>query len=552
MFQEERVSEARISLVCPHFQMDSSMTHGWCGIRVPVNWLLSVGLGVLCTGLSSALADQSDIVVAPTDDLSVALERVAEGGRIVLKPGIHRPRGGLHVVRAGVSLVGEEGAELHAPADLTGDALLIVEANGVRIQGLVFDGEFVASRAIRSTVDTRDLKIEKCEVRYWAKHGIDLDGTDQLVSQCHIHHCLSLTDGKRDDAHGVVTVHAQHLRIEGCRISNCSGDSVQTDRGRWQDVEIVDCDMFLEPLAESMGGFAEGDLVGENAFDSKREARLPRGRVLIENCRMWGFDRFSEKGNWAALNLKENVEVTVRGCTVERSQVGVRFAAVRLGGTLISHVEDCKISKCMTAFRFEDFQEGPNAMTPELSVENCQVQDCQLHVVFFNYRGPPGNGPWQPPNGAQIRHCLFDPKLRLGLGTFDQKILRNARLALLNRGENREQETSTNRTTPNDRSTQDDPQGTPTGSRTTVADPGSADAPVCPNDDSHRGRVYRRAGGQLHCRCPNCGALWKLADPTAPQQKTSQDAKDARGSKPPATLSKPPANGGGKPNPVPK
>ena len=249
------------------------------GMRLSVRWLCPLFLGVLWCGLSRAVADPQEIVVSPADDLEAALEMVPEGGRIVLQAGIHRPRGALRLERAGVTLAGEPGAEVHVPEDFQADSLLTVRADGVRITGLVLDGGFASSRAIRSEKTTRDLRIEKCEVRFWGKHGIDLDGAEQLVLNCHIHDCLSKAEGIRTDAHGVVTLHANGLRIEGCRISNCSGDSVQADRGTWQDVEIVDCDMSLEPLVKSMGGFAEGDLVGENAFDSKRESSLPRGKV---------------------------------------------------------------------------------------------------------------------------------------------------------------------------------------------------------------------------------------------------------------------------------
>ena len=523
------------------------------GMRLSVRWLCPLFLGVLWCGLSRAVADPQEIVVSPADDLEAALEMVPEGGRIVLQAGIHRPRGALRLERAGVTLAGEPGAEVHVPEDFQADSLLTVRADGVRITGLVLDGGFASSRAIRSEKTTRDLRIEKCEVRFWGKHGIDLDGAEQLVLNCHIHDCLSKAEGIRTDAHGVVTLHANGLRIEGCRISNCSGDSVQADRGTWQDVEIVDCDMSLEPLVKSMGGFAEGDLVGENAFDSKRESSLPRGKVLIEKCRMWGFDGSVQQGNWAALNLKENVAVTVRGCTVERSQIGARFAAVRRGSPLIVQMEDCNFSRCDTALRFEDMREGSEALTPDLAVEDCRFEDCKLHVMFVNYKRPAGQGSWQPPKGVHIRHCLFDPRIRVGLSTGETRLLQEAGRQLIKLGENQEQDAPRRGTGSRDKTTPETTDtNTPTGDRRKTAEAANDSGPVCPSDDDHRGKVYRRAGGKLHCRCPVCGAVWTVPDKPAKPSPTTPAGTPAPATDKTAPGTRPAPSGGKTPAPASK
>lgn len=536
----------------PSERGEIEMTSMWMGIRLSVRWLCPLLLGGLCcglSGLSQAADDPMEIVVSPEDDLAAALERVPEGGRIVLTSGIHRPESRLGLERAGVTLTGEPGAELQIRKDFRGDALLTVRADGVRIIGLVFDGGFAATRAIRSEKTTRDLRIEKCEVRYWGKHGIDLDGADQLVLNCHIHHCLSKAEGIRTDAHGVVTLHAKGLRIEGCQISNCSGDSVQADRGTWQNVEIVDCDMSLEPLAESMGGFDAGDRVGENAFDSKREANLPRGKVLIEKCRMWGFQGSTQTGNWAALNLKENVAVTVRGCSMEGSRIGVRLAAVRRWSPLIVQMEDCSVSNCDVGVRFEDLREGPEAPVPELSLEDCRIEDCKLHVQFFGYKFAPGQGSWQPPKGVHISNCKFAPKLRIGLGTNQPKLLQEAARYLVQFGENQELSPSPAAAGSNDTASRETP-----GRRVSAGDAEAANdsGPVCPRDEGHRGKIYRRAGGKLHCRCPACGALWTLPDNAAKPSPATPAGTPAPAADKGAPGTKPVATGGKAVAPVPK
>jgi len=111
------------------------------GMRLSVRWLCPLFLGVLWCGLSRAVADPQEIVVSPADDLEAALEMVPEGGRIVLQAGIHRPRGALRLERAGVTLAGEPGAEVHVPEDFQADSLLTVRADGVRITGLVLTGD---------------------------------------------------------------------------------------------------------------------------------------------------------------------------------------------------------------------------------------------------------------------------------------------------------------------------------------------------------------------------------------------------------------------------
>lgn len=529
------------------------------GLRLGIWSIGTLFIGALGGWLSPALAAPPEIVVPPSGDLAAVVQSVPAGGRILLKAGVHRPRRALKVERDGVTLAGEPGAELRPPEGLQADALLSVAADGVRITGLVLDGEFVASRAIRSLQGSRDLRIEGCEIRFWAKHAVDLDGDNQLVSNCHIHHILQKTNGMRSDAHGVVTLHSQGLRVQGCRINNCSGDSLQADRGTWQDLEIVDCDLSLEPLAETMGGFEKGDVVGENAFDSKRDSKLARGQVLIEECRMWGFDGSTQAGNWAALNLKEKVAVTVRNCSVKQSQIGTRLASFRRGSALICRIENCSFDTCRLALRFEDLRTGPEADAFSVSVENCQFGQCDQHLLFNQFRKTSGQAVWQLPKGVRITRSVFDPSLRIAMGTGDPKVLKEAAGQLLSLGENREgnpppvvAETGNTQvrpvaaavnpagpgvTPPSSASTR------PAPTRVAVSQPADDSTPVCPRDESHRGRVYRRAAGQLHCRCGSCGTVWTLADNSASPTQSPPAGTRVAGKDPPGTNTKPTGNG---------
>ncbi|RPI90738.1 MAG: hypothetical protein EHM42_00910 [Planctomycetaceae bacterium] len=406
-----------------------------------LSWVLIVlGAGILPQGAWESLAAGSSAIESAVipDDGSVAevIRRIADGGTITVRPGIHLVEQRINTTSNRVTLRGEPGAVIRAASTLTGSAMLDIRGSGWLIEGLVFDGQFCPARGLKTRGSTRGFTIRKCEVRNWGYHALDLDGSDLLVENCRIHDNLKTTaTGQRDDAHGVATLHAQGLTIRGCRIWNCSGDSVQPDRGSWQNVVIEDCDMYLEPLADDMGGFRRGDLVGENALDTKKAATDERGVVVVDNCRAWGF-RNPREGSWAAFNLKEKVQVTVTGCTVRDSMIAFRLPSWRKGGRLHCEIRDCQISECDTAFRIEDQWKNDINEPGGSVVARCRVTGCQTGVEFTEAGGPSGQGVFEA--GSSITESVFSPAMTLRLRGGNQPARNALRQQLLAAGNTEE------------------------------------------------------------------------------------------------------------------
>jgi len=467
--------------------------------------------------------DPPELVVAPQDNLAELVARLPARGRLRLRAGIHQTNRPLRLERPGVTVVGDPGAVVRPTANFVGDALWIVAANDICLERLKLDGEFVATRGIRSQVGSSNLVIQDCEICRWGKHAVDLDGARQWVRDCHIHHCLQKTAGASSDAHGVVTLHAQGLRIERCRIGNCSGDSVQTDRGQWQDVEIIDCELFLEPLAADMGGFQRGDLVGENALDTKREAQLPEGRIVMNCCRMWGFEANVQEGNWAALNIKENVSVTVQGCQIRASRIGARLSGSRKGGHTRCLLRECQFEGCRVGCRFEDQTVPRRRDQIPFQVSQCQFRGCEQDLEYDRVK--PAVGAVELPATIEVSGCEFASGLRLKLGTSHPLVVQEARRLLLEEGGNSEQTPGAAPMAP--------PSvrlagGVTDRTASQTIDPDGQ--PICPANQAHRGRVYRQIRGQSHCKCATCGTLWTL--PSAALAGTDQNVVAAPENKP--------------------
>lgn len=200
----------------------------------------------------------------------------------------------------------------------------VVIADNVTFNGFVLDGQFVGGRAIRGKGSGASdyLRIQNCEIKRFTHHAIDIDGVDNVVEDCHIHHILAWNNG-RVDAHGIVTTSSQNLTIRNCNIHQVSGDSFQAGRGAWENVTIENCHFWDAPLEEDMAGYSQGDIAGENAIDTKRGWR-ERGRVTVLHSDFHGF-RSTYIGNAAAMNLKEAVEVLVDGCAIYDSHIGLRL-----------------------------------------------------------------------------------------------------------------------------------------------------------------------------------------------------------------------------------
>lgn len=194
-------------------------------------------------------------------------------------------------------------------------------------EGLVIDGEMGPGRAVRVREAGSHLVFRDLEVRYSGNNCMDLNGEDILIEGSEIHHCLRWdpeTSSVRD-AHGITADSVEDLTIRDCDIHHFSGDAIQFSPGRqpWDRVLVERTRMWISPLSKSLGNFRAGQLVGENAFDSKTEHSEFRSRIIFRDVEAFGFRGVI--GNQAAFNVKENVDFTIDRATIWGSQLAFRL-----------------------------------------------------------------------------------------------------------------------------------------------------------------------------------------------------------------------------------
>ena len=296
---------------------------------------------------------------APFGLIQQALAAAQPGDIVTVLPGTYRER--LQTVRHGQSngRVTLRSANGKGSVTVTSSGrVLSVDHAYFTVDGLVLDGEYGASDAVRISGAAHYLTLRHSEVRHSTGDLIDMAGpTGVLIEHCLIHHALNASGG-RTDAHGIVAGPVQQLTIRDTDIHTFSGDGVQVDPGRaapgWNDVTLDGVRIWLEPLAEDENGFAAGTVPGENAIDTKAAANLPRGRLTIRNVTAWGFQN-GLITNMAAFNLKEHVDARLDGVTVFDSQIAFRLrGGGRTGPGAWVTVVNAVVHSVSTAYRYED------------------------------------------------------------------------------------------------------------------------------------------------------------------------------------------------------
>jgi hypothetical protein len=235
---------------------------------------------------------------------------------------------------------------------------------------------------------------------HFAHHAIDIDGDDAIVRKCFIHDNLWNENGVRHDVHGVVTTNAQRLTIEQCTIHNCSGDCVQGERGNWDMLRIVNCELTNAPLPRDLGGFQRGTYPGENAFDSKHISGS-RGRVAVVNCRMHGF-RTKLRVYTSAIVLKENVDAVIDSCDFYDSTIALRLRGFSRGMAMWPVVMNCVIRGNDVAFRLED-------RLQKFRLLHCTIYDNRQQTIWAPGSGRPWRGNWDNSEWALINNLWIDP-----------------------------------------------------------------------------------------------------------------------------------------------
>lgn len=219
-------------------------------------------------------------------------------------------------------------------------------------ENYLVDGGWINSNLVK--INANNVTLRNCEIRNGMHNGIDILGKDVLIESCKIHHMLKGNYSKQLDAHGI-DGRPTKLTIRNCEIYMVSGDSVQfdPDRGPWDDVLIENCTFWTGPLESDAAGFKKGERPGENAVDTKQNAKNPRSRMTIRNCLFYGWGQ-GQIQNQAALNLKNNVQVAVENCVFRDNDICFRVRGPgKHGGALVT-IMDCALYRSKIGARVED------------------------------------------------------------------------------------------------------------------------------------------------------------------------------------------------------
>ncbi len=308
-------------------------------------------------------------------------------------------RSGNHVVSAMATLVGktdvvirgEVGSTIYvaAPSDTTA-ALRLSHCSRVKLDGLTFEGAFQTIRGVKIESNCSYVALTGCEFRYFGHHAIDIDGSNNSLTDCRSHHNLAFPGRVRVDAHGIVTLSAQRLSIKRCKSYGNSGDSFQADRGGWNNITIDDCDFWDEPIpnltvsSQFAGEFPNpvlpvGKTTSENAIDTKH-LTTSTGILTLRDVRMTGFTmNVTPTFNASALVLKERVQVTALRCIVKDSEIGWRVRAWGENMQCKLDMLNCWTENCPTGFRLED---APNTAAQQIRLAHNTFKNCADAAVM--------------------------------------------------------------------------------------------------------------------------------------------------------------------------
>lgn len=281
--------------------------------------------------------------VLPLATINKAVNLAQSGDEIVIRNGTYGER--VTTLRSGVTLKAFPGETVIVSQ--TGNALDINHASTV-IDSIIFDAGWGSSVAATVT-NGNNLIIRNSEIRNTKRDCLDISNTSGvLIENSRIHHCLRWESG-RVDAHGITGSQLSDITVRNSEIYQFSGDAIQLtpDRSPWDMLVIEGSTFWLAPLPESIAGFPQGAVSGENALDTKTPSSGSRSRVTIRDSRFYGFGgAITVQG---ALNIKENVVALIERSLVHDSEIAFRLRFPALV-TLQSNV----VYENQTAIRYED------------------------------------------------------------------------------------------------------------------------------------------------------------------------------------------------------
>lgn len=219
-------------------------------------------------------------------------------------------------------------------------------------ENILVDGGWSNERLVRITAG--DVVLRHCEIRNGLHNALEIYADDVRIENCLIHHVLRGTFDDQEDAHGI-TGRPRRLIVRNCEIHHVSGDALQfdPDRGAWDDVLIENCTLWAGPVADDSAGFRRGERPGENAVDTKCDPANGRSRLVVRNCRFYGWEQGQIK-NQAALNLKENVDARIENCVFHDNDVCFRLRGDTGRGNADVTIRRCAIYDSKIGIRAEN------------------------------------------------------------------------------------------------------------------------------------------------------------------------------------------------------
>jgi len=228
---------------------------------------------------------------------------------------------------------------------------LIITKPGV-YENYLIDGEF--SNKILVQIKANNVILRNCEIRNSTKDAIDVSGKNVRIENCKIHHLLSGTFSKQEDAHGI-TGCPFNLTIRNCEIYYVSGDAIQFCPSRipWNNVLVENCYLWTGPLPSKAAGFKMGQIPGENAVDTKQSSKYARSKIILRDCLAKGWGGGQIKLG-SAFNIKNKVECIIEGCVFINNDVCLRLRGPGAHGGAHVTVKQCAVFQSKVGVRIED------------------------------------------------------------------------------------------------------------------------------------------------------------------------------------------------------
>ena len=274
-----------------------------------------------------------------------------------------------------------------------------LEVPWITLDGLVFDGCFGTSDCVNIRGEgASHFELKNCEVRNTQHDGIDIEGASHgRIIGCEVHHCLNASHLVQHDAHGIVAGRMEDLHIRDCNIYYVSGDAFQADPDRdpWDNVVIENTRMWTGPLPTAAANFPAGFIPGENAIDTKQYEKHPRSRLVLRNCRAYGW-RGGIIGNMSAFNIKDHVEALIENCVLWDNEVCLRL---RGGEGDEDGRGGARVTLINTVMRESDYGIRYEDMIKYLKIYNCTWGQ-RVDNTFGVRKG-------YDEKTFEIRNCLF-------------------------------------------------------------------------------------------------------------------------------------------------